>query len=73
MANTATPPTEDVPAAQSVQGPVAVEDVPATLNSPTAHGLHVVVVVPVDAVPPVAVVVLPVGQLRQADARVDWS
>jgi hypothetical protein len=64
---------EDVPAAHVVHGPVAAEVVPAVLNSPTAHGLHVVVVVPVAAVPPVAVVALPVGQLRQAEEDADWS
>ena len=73
LAPAATPPIDDVPAAHVVHGPVAAEDVPAVLNSPTAHGLQVVVVVPVAAVPPVAVVALPVGQLRQAEDSVEWS
>ena len=73
LAPAPTPPIDDVPAAHVVHGPVAAEDVPAVLNSPTAHGLQVVVVVPVAAVPPVAVVALPVGQLRQAEDSVEWS
>ena len=74
LAPAATPPIDDVPAAHVVHGPVATDDVPAVLNSPMAHGLQVVVVVPVAAVPPVAVVALPVGQLTQAeDSSVEWS
>ena len=73
LAPAATPPIDDVPAAHVVHCPVAAEDVPAVLNSPTAHGLHVVVVVPVAAIPPVVVVALPAGQLRQAEEAVEWS
>ena len=65
LAPLAIPPTEDVPAAHMVHWPVATKAVPAVLIRPVAHGLQVVAVLPVDAVPPVEDVVLPVGQFVQ--------
>ena len=59
------PPMEDLPASQVVHWPVAVELVPGVEVSPTAHGLQVVAVLPVEAVPPTADVVDPVGQFLQ--------
>ena len=56
---------EVVPAAHMLHWPVATKAVPAVLIRPVAHGLQVVAVLPVDAVPPFKVVVLPVGQFLQ--------
>ena len=43
-------------------------ELPAVLVSPTPHGLQVVVVLPVGAVPPTSEVALPVGQFVQLKA-----
>ena len=68
LAPAATPPIDDLPAAHVMHWPVGEDEVPAVFVLPTVHGLHVVVVLPVGAVPPTSEVVLPVGQFLQSVA-----